>query len=962
MVETLLPDGKGVHAVGALSRVFQVRSGEGRAVGLVAACMVVSVGALTIGESGINALFFDRVGADQLPTMYLLQGVVGVAGMLVLSGVLGRFERRRAYVALPLLLAAAVLIERVLLTSEAAWVYRALWLTITLAYLLQAVYLWGTAGLVTDTRRAKRLFPLFGAGSILGAVVGGLATQPLASALGAENLLLVWVAGLVAGSVLCAAVLGVRRVGTRRHRSARRPSAIAELRQGFGFVRRSPLLVWMAFASILFSVLYYSLYQPFAEAASARFPDPDELAGFFGLFWACITAAAFLVSILLANRLLGWFGAAAMILVLPVLYLGAFGVLVLTSTFAMLVSIRFGVGLWLQGVTSPSWETLINVTPEHRRDQCRAFLNGGPAQVGTAIAGVLLLIGQDALTPEWLAVVGLVAAAATLVVTWRIRGSYTSALVDAIRAGRPRVFDGPIPNSPITVSQDRQAVELAASAIRDEDPRMRRLACDLLASADDERATQILHEATLDADGLVRARAVEALAAVRRLEPAERDRALADDDARVRLAAVRALGVGGPSAALLRDADPSVAAAASVRLLDEEDPETIETLRGLLAHEDPLVRLEAVRAVREAPEQYVVELVDGRLEDPSPAVRAAAIEVLARADPARARDAAITALASPEPVVHDAALGALDRLDPAVVRDLLEGIVLTWTDLATRDGSTAASVGGSDEAASLLRDALLARAREFALVAFSATSVASPGREAVRLALDVLAEGSGPEVANALETLEAAEPSSSMRSLLRLWEPTGGASAERADVPEAALSDDDPFIRACAELVRATRDEGDAMARSRTSLSPMELVLVLRRIPLFAALEPAELLQVAAIAEERSYADGEMLGAQDELGDEMHIVLDGTVRVVRAGGADVARRGAGDVVGEMSVITRDPRVASLLADGEVRTLRIGHREFEGMVRERPEIALAVMRVLAQRLGSATTENPGAPGP
>ncbi|MGH2637001.1 MAG: Crp/Fnr family transcriptional regulator, partial [Actinomycetota bacterium] len=218
-------------------------------------------------------------------------------------------------------------------------------------------------------------------------------------------------------------------------------------------------------------------------------------------------------------------------------------------------------------------------------------------------------------------------------------------------------------------------------------------------------------------------------------------------------------------------------------------------------------------------------------------------------------------------------------------------------------------------------------------------------------------EEGGSEVANALETVEASAPSSSVRSLLRLWEPAAGTASNVADVPEAALSDDDPFIRACAELVQATRhvQEGDPMARSSRSLSPMELVLVLRRIQLFAALEPAELHRIAAIAEERSYADGELLGAQDELGDEMHIVLEGTVRVVRADGDEVARRSTGDVVGEMSVITREPRVASLVAEGDVRTLRIGHREFEGMVRERPDIALAVMRVLAQRLGSATTE-------
>jgi CRP-like cAMP-binding protein len=174
---------------------------------------------------------------------------------------------------------------------------------------------------------------------------------------------------------------------------------------------------------------------------------------------------------------------------------------------------------------------------------------------------------------------------------------------------------------------------------------------------------------------------------------------------------------------------------------------------------------------------------------------------------------------------------------------------------------------------------------------------------------------------------------------------------------EAALSDDDPFICACAEQVQAARREreGDAVTRTQDSLSPTELVMVLRRIPLFAALEPAELHRLAAIADERSFADGELLGVQGELGDEMHIVLEGTVRVVRADGDEVARRGDGDVVGEMSVITREPRVASLVAEGSVRTLRIGHREFEGMVRERPDIALAIMRVLAQRLGSATNE-------
>ena len=51
----------------------------------------------------------------------------------------------------------------------------------------------------------------------------------------------------------------------------------------------------------------------------------------------------------------------------------------------------------------------------------------------------------------------------------------------------------------------------------------------------------------------------------------------------------------------------------------------------------------------------------------------------------------------------------------------------------------------------------------------------------------------------------------------------------------------------------------------------------------------------------------------------------------------------------MALITQDPRMASLVASGGVRTLRVGRKEFEGVLRERPETAIAVIRVLSHRL-------------
>ena len=157
------------------------------------------------------------------------------------------------------------------------------------------------------------------------------------------------------------------------------------------------------------------------------------------------------------------------------------------------------------------------------------------------------------------------------------------------------------------------------------------------------------------------------------------------------------------------------------------------------------------------------------------------------------------------------------------------------------------------------------------------------------------------------------------------------------------------------------------MARSLTTVPLIERVLLLRSIPLFADLSPADLEGVARIAEEHGYADGEEIAREGELGQEMHVVIQGTIRVVKDLGGnerEIARRHAGEVVGEASVITRNPRIASLVADGVVRTIRIGQREFESMVRERPELALGVMRVLALRLAESAraADELGPPGP
>lgn len=945
-----------------LGRMLRVLPGEGRTVGLLVLLMCIGSFGLAVGESGVSALFLDRVGADALPAMYMAQGALGFVAMLILTGTLGRISPRRAYLLLPVSMAAIIVASRLILSAGPTWIYPAAWIVVTLAYLFQAVYVWGTAGLVTDTRTAKRLFPLFGSGNILGAVIGGLVTPPLAQLVGAANLLWIWAVSLFAVAGLCALALG-RRAPTVRRRHVRRrgPSAMGELVQGLRYVRRSSLLTWMTAASVLFSVLFYSLYLPFAHAATERFADPDELAGFLGLFWGSVTAVAFLVSILVANRLLGRFGAAALIVVLPVLYMGAFGILLGTSALAVLVAIRFTVNVWLQGVASPGWETLINVVPASRRDQTRAFMNGGPAQAGTAIAGLVQIFGQQALSARQLAGIGIATAAVTAFVALRIRRAYTGALVEALRAGRPPVLEAaPVP-TPVLVGRDGDTLRIATQAATDPDPMVRRLAMHMLGGAVGDTARAAATAATEDEDAGVRAAALAVLAD----DPHPDDgpafeASLADADPDVRLAAVRGLGALGRSAApAIDDPDPSVAATAAA-LAVRYDAGVLPRLREMLSSPDPEVRLAALAASPLAGEAAPRDLVRPLTGDLSPLVRAAALGSLAHLRDPDAAGAALDRLRrDPDPSVRRAAIDVLANEDVEFVERELRDVLATETAPAVETFEVAASVPADGDASALLRDALMERARGHAVVALSVGALLSRDPDAVRVAVDNIDAKDPGQLANAIETLDVTIGSGIGRSLLRIWEAT---TPDRSDGTwlDRAAAHGDPFIRECAELVRRSRNEGAEMARGdRATMTRIELVLQLRKVPLLAALAPSDLDRVSRIAEERAFADGEAIGIQGEVGEELHIVVSGTVRVLAErddGAVEIARRGSGDVVGEMSIITREPRVASLVADGDVRTVRLGQREFESMLRERPDLALAVMRVLADRLRDASLEH------
>ena len=135
-------------------------------------------------------------------------------------------------------------------------------------------------------------------------------------------------------------------------------------------------------------------------------------------------------------------------------------------------------------------------------------------------------------------------------------------------------------------------------------------------------------------------------------------------------------------------------------------------------------------------------------------------------------------------------------------------------------------------------------------------------------------------------------------------------------------------------------------------MSINEEVDALRRIPLFANLEPSKLKLLAFTSERLTYGKGQTIFRQGDMGDAAYIVLDGQADVL-IGSNDspkkVATIGKHSIIGEIAVLCDVPRTATVVAVDKLVTLKISKDLFLRMVTEFPQMAVEIMRELARRL-------------
>lgn len=133
---------------------------------------------------------------------------------------------------------------------------------------------------------------------------------------------------------------------------------------------------------------------------------------------------------------------------------------------------------------------------------------------------------------------------------------------------------------------------------------------------------------------------------------------------------------------------------------------------------------------------------------------------------------------------------------------------------------------------------------------------------------------------------------------------------------------------------------------------------ILRRIPIFAKIDPAKLKLMAFASERVTYKPGQTLFQQGEMGDAAFIVLQGTADVLinaANGPLRVASLSENEIIGEIAILCDIPRTATVQAATELTTLKITADLFFRMLMDFPEMGVEVMRVLAHRLEQTTAQ-------
>lgn len=172
---------------------------------------------------------------------------------------------------------------------------------------------------------------------------------------------------------------------------------------------------------------------------------------------------------------------------------------------------------------------------------------------------------------------------------------------------------------------------------------------------------------------------------------------------------------------------------------------------------------------------------------------------------------------------------------------------------------------------------------------------------------------------------------------------------------EKAMTSENLFVRERVNTMMK-RDRGGSIQKEKdkeSQLSITDKILYLKGIEIFEELSVGELSAIASVSEEVDSKAGEIVIRENDPGDTLYLIISGEVTVIKGMGGEnefeLDRINEGDYFGEMALFEDVVRSASIRTEKISRFLVLHKQEFKEIVREYPQIALHICKILSGRL-------------
>lgn len=987
--------------------LFGVRTGEFRIVQTFFFYFVLIGIYATIGANAGDILFLARLGNDRveslLPWLYMGIAASAILITLVYESIKDRFSRTGLMIGLQLIMAAAAVGGRLLVPLNSEGIYIGICIAIEAFSLLAFTMFFSLAGDYFTSRDARRLYGYITGGVALGFFIGGSLTEPLASFIGTENLLLICAALLASFAVM---VFYISRTfipiaDAEQQDEAESVQGGAPLAQMF----KNPYLV-VIFAVVVMAGIAEILIDYNFKVLAASVYNEEQLASFFGSFWSWLGLVSIFVQFLLVGWLLRNRGVISSLLILPFLLIITCYSMAITPSLALATISAFIYFTLFEALNTPAQELLFLPLDTRMRQRAQAFCGGALASFGLGLGGLLLMaLNHYHLSVSHVALAAGITVTLQFVLTFYLGPRYRQLLEKslhclALKPADLEAFLHRIEDTSVLVeillsktdSTVLTALDLVAMKPHD---KYLPIISDLVESASEKVAARavallgdgqsaVLEKALIDTRPAVRKAALRSWCCLKREDAVcHAEMALADpflfDTALFCIVSY----CGFPGAliaypridAMLRsDSDDERLRVA--RLLSEiAVPGTGAVLKRLLNDSCHQVRIEALKAVTKSPDPLLIhEMIENLCDFDARPLAIKAVDALSACTDG---DAIIAAIGREYPYPIKAVLLRSLEYSRADLRGNIWNSFVSSDDIRMKIVAAnifkrlRLKVGKADFVPDGFDDVIndiLHGAKLVSEAAMEGGSFFVLLRDHARLMVELLISllcvkydavqlqrvegylfGSNEALrANAGELLELILPKQIARQIVELalaeYSCKGDGLSEKTEESLAAI---DSWCARIAQYSSSLGKSGGIMQDNEV-YRLMSNISILKQVDIFRDIPADYLMTVAAIAVEHKLYAGEILFSQGDAGDALYVICDGEISI-RSGEVEKARLGPNTHIGEMALLDDQPRSATARALADTRLIRITGNDFRNLLGSHPRITMALLSALARRL-------------